>query len=249
MIRNFTGIEQLSKAAAAYIIHTVASAVELKGFAAIVLSGGSTPRLTYETLSKPETAGKQLWQKCHIFWGDERWVPANHPESNFAMADRAMLAKIRIPARNIHRIKTEYHSPEKAAIEYEKHLKNFFRAPKPAQKTRSAPERTMPLFDLVLLGMGSDGHTASLFPGTPLLPDKKKWVAAVPAGIGNPPAARITLTPALLNQAKNSLFLIGGSEKRKILAEILSHPEKTKKKYPAAWIKPAGKLIWLVAEK
>jgi 6-phosphogluconolactonase/glucosamine-6-phosphate isomerase/deaminase len=132
---------------------------------------------------------------------------------------------------------------------YEKHLRDFFYANPLAEMRNIAEDMTVPSFDLALLGMGTDGHTASLFPGSLLLEEKKKWVAAVPDGTGSPPVARITLTLPVLNQAKNILFLISGSKKKEILDTILARPAEAEELYPAARIRPAGNLEWLVAEK
>jgi len=130
---------------------------------------------------------------------------------------------------------------------YEKHLRDFF-FPRPmAGMEGSATGLVLPSFDLVLLGMGSDGHTASLFPGTDQLEEHKKWVASVRKGTGTPPVPRITLTLPVFNGAKNILFLISGNEKRKILDSIITRPAEAAERYPAARIKPAGKLIWLTA--
>ena len=187
------------------------------------------------------------WQKCHFFWGDERWLPATHPDSNFCMADKALLAKVPVPEQNIHRIETGSKNPEAGAGIYENHLRDFF-AQLPREETqRVAADLILPRFDLILLGMGLDGHTASLFPGSDVLEEKRKWVAAVPEGAGTPPVARITLTLPVLNGAKNILFVISGSRKREILETILTRPEEAEKLYPAARIRPAGDLVWLAA--
>jgi 6-phosphogluconolactonase len=248
MVREFANIQQASSAAAQYILELARSAVIDKGICTIVLAGGSTPQLTYKILSEPANAEQMPWQQCHFFWGDERWVAAAHPASNFAMADKALLSKVPIPLQNIHQIMTGYKSPEIAAEMYEKHLRDFFHAHSLAALKSSADDLPLPKFDLVLLGMGPDGHTASLFPGTKLLEEKRKWVAAVPHGAGTIQVPRITLTLPVLNQADNILFLISGREKREVLNTILRWPEESGKHYPAARISPAGNLVWLVAE-
>lgn len=248
MIREFTNIEQASSAAVQYILDTARSAVMAQDIFTVVLAGGSTPRLTYEILSEPANTAQMPWRQTHFFWGDERWVAATDPDSNYAMADKALLSRVAIPPQNIHRITTGLTSPEIAAEMYEKHLRDFFQPKALAEMNNATLDLSQPIFDLVLLGMGSDGHTASLFPGTKLLDEKVKWVAAVPEGSGVPPVPRITLTLPVLNRAKNILFLIAGSKKKEILNTILTQPTEAKKLYPAARIKPAGSLIWLVAE-
>jgi 6-phosphogluconolactonase len=249
MVRKFKGIKQLSTAAVGHIIDIARKTVRNKGFCTIVMAGGSTPRLTYELLSTPVNAEKMPWRQSHFFWGDERWVSLTHPDSNYAMAHTALLAKVSIPARNIHQIRTDDTNPEEGAARYENHLRDFFHTKPPAEMKSLAENLSVPRFDVVLLGMGADGHTASLFPESNLLAEKKKWVAAVPAGVGSPPVARITLTLPVLNGAKNIFFLIAGRMKLAILDTILTRPAEAQKLYPAARIKPAGNLVWLTSEQ
>lgn len=247
MVREFANIHQASRAAVKYILECAAHAVMAKGFCTIVLAGGSTPRLTYEILSEPANASQMPWRQSHFFWGDERWVAAAHPESNFAMAHKFLLSKVHVPQQNIHRITTGHASPEIGAEVYEKHLHDFFSSMPMVETKDPAKDPPLPNFDLVLLGMGRDGHTASLFPGSDLLLENKKWVASVPARAGTPPLPRITLTLPVLNQAKNILFLISGTRKREVLNTILTRPAEAERLYPAARIKPEGNLIWLAA--
>jgi 6-phosphogluconolactonase len=247
MVREFTNIQQASSAAVKHIITIAGSAVRDKGFCTIVLAGGSTPRQTYELLSADANAEQMPWQQSHFFWGDERWLPANHPESNYCMAHEALLSRVHVPPNNIHQITTSHRTPETAAELYENHLRVFFHLMNPAVQKNDAENMTVPDFDLVLLGMGTDGHTASLFPGSSVLEERTKWVAAVPAGTGSPPVARITLTLPLLNRAKNVIFLIAGRRKRALLDTILARPAEAKALYPAARIKPEGALLWLAA--
>ena len=249
MIREFANIQEASSAAVEHIMDLARTAVMDKGFCSIVLAGGSTPQKTYELLSANAHAEQMPWQQSHFFWGDERWVTSTHPDSNFSMADKALLSKIPVPPGNIHQITTTHKNPEAAALIYEKNLRDFFQMMGPAEMKNITGDTTIPSFDLVLLGMGKDGHIASLFPGSDLLEEKKKWVAAVPEGAGSPPVARITLTLPVLNRAKNIIFLIAGSRKKAILDTILTRPEEAEKLYPAARIKPAGNLVWLAAEK
>ena len=248
MVLKFANIRQASSAAVNYIINLAQKAVLDKGFCTIVMSGGSTPQLMYTLLGEPANAEQMPWQQSHFFWGDERWVASTHPDSNYAMAHKTLLSKIHIPPQNIHQIATGNSNPEVGAEMYEKHLRDFFYANPLAEMKNVAGDITLPSFDLVLLGMGTDGHTASLFPGSLLLEEKKKWVAAVPEGTGSPPVARITLTLPVLNGAKNILFLISGSKKKEILDTILTRPGEAEKLYPAARIRPTGNLVWLVTE-
>ena len=249
LVQQFENLENLSIAAVDQILSIASSAVLEKGFCTIVLAGGRTPQLTYKLLGKPPKADQMPWKQSHFFWGDERWVSSTHPDNNFSMAHKTLLSKVHIPPENIHPIPTGHQDPGAGAEIYEKHLRDFFHL-KPLKETiRISENITFPSFDLVLLGMGTDGHTASLFPGSNFLQEKKKWVAAVKGETGSPPVPRITLTLPVLNQAKNILFLLSGSKKREILNTFLDEPEKAEVVYPAAHVKPRENLIWLVAEK
>ena len=249
MIQQFQNIEKASSAAVDYIIKIARKAVSEKGFCTMALAGGRTPKLAYKLMGSIPKSRKMPWQQIHFFWGDERWLPANNPDNNFFMANDALFARVPIPPQNIHRIDTGLTNPEKGAEMYEKHLRDFFQGRYPETVKSVGGDMIVPRFDLILLGMGTDGHTASLFPGSNLLREKKKWVAAVPHGVGSPAAAaRVTLTLAVLNQAANILFLIAGSRKREILNTILTRPAEAVKIYPAARIKTAGNIVWMVAE-
>ena len=176
--------------------------IRKQGYFSVVLSGGHTPKPLYEHLSRVD---KIQWDKVHIFWGDERLVPPDHPDSNYGMAYASLLSKISIPDENIFRIKGEL-SPEDAANDYQKTLNKYF----------DAHEKK---FDLLLLGMGPEGHTASLFPGTDALLESTRWV--VPNFVPKLNAWRITLTfPAILS-ARKIIVLITGSEKAEILKTVL----------------------------
>jgi 6-phosphogluconolactonase len=248
LFKQFKNVEQASLAVVDQIVNIAKSAVFKKGFCTIVLAGGRTPQQTYELLSKPSWADQMSWQQSHFFWGDERWLASKHPDSNFSMAHNALFSKVHIPPQNIHQIPTGHQAPEIGAKMYEKHLRDFFHTKPLTETIKISENTTFPSFDLVLLGMGADGHTASLFPGSNFLEEKKKWVAAVKEGLGSPPVPRITLTLPVLNQAKNIIFLLSGNKKREILDTILNEPEKALA-YPAAHVKPRGNLIWVVAEK
>jgi len=195
----------------------------------VALAGGSTPRLMYAKLSQAHLR----WDRVHFFWGDERCVPSDHDDSNFHMAYQALLKSISIPSENIHRIHGELPA-EQAAKNYEEDLRIFF-------------GRSRPRFNLILLGLGTDGHTASLFPGTLELGEKSNWVAPVihrvpPA----PPVDRVTLTLPVLNAAANILFLVSGGEKAICLAQVLQGPFR-QNMLPAQAVKPVkGNTIWLV---
>ena len=166
------------------------------------------------------------------------------------MVNTALLTKVHIPPQNIHQIPTGHPDPETGAAMYEKHLRDFFHSQPLTETVRVSENTTFPCFDLILLGMGTDGHTASLFPGTAVLAEKEKWVAAVKGDTGSPPVPRITLTLPVLNGAQNVLFLIAGKQKRTILDSFINSKVKaTGTEYPAAHVHPKGKLIWIIAEE
>jgi 6-phosphogluconolactonase len=199
----------------------------------VALSGGSTPKALYALLASPEYREQIDWPQVHLFWGDERCVPADHAESNFRMTREALLSKINLPERNIHRMAGEK-DPAAAAIEYENQLGAFFASTKNA----------IPRFDLVLLGLGEDGHTASLFPGTAALGQAERLVAT--AYVEKLHAHRLTLTLPVLNAAAQVTFLIAGQSKAAIVNEILGS-DRSAENYPAAQVKPIdGRLTWLI---
>ena len=196
------------------------------GVFAVCLSGGSTPHGLYEHLAELPYRDRFPWPRAHWFWGDERFVPHNDALSNYRMVREALLSRVPIPAINIHPIPTEGVSPDAAASTYGRELKTFYGA------ERLDPAR--PLFDVNLLGLGPDGHTASLFPGNAVLAERAKWVAAI---VGAKPEARITLTyPAL------AAFLVTGKEKRTTFARLRYGDESL----PAARLHPISGVTWFL---
>jgi 6-phosphogluconolactonase len=239
LIKIFPDLDSLSKAAAAGIKRISKSAIQDNGRFALALSGGRTPNVLYSLLAD-EYQGQIDWDVTHIFWGDERFVAKDHPESNFKMADEAMISRLSIPRKNIHPISTEHTSPEAAARAYERELCGFFNI---ADRERSGYKT----FDLVLLGVGEDGHTASLFPGDHSSEESNRLVEAVKAPPPYKTRQRITLTLLALNSAKDVYFLVSGSKKRDVLKSILSEPSV--EVYPAAMVRPRGKVIWFLDEE
>lgn len=200
---------------------------------AICLSGGSTPKLLYEALAQKNIATRMPWEKIHWFWGDERFVPKDDPLSNYRMVYEAMLKKCPVPAQNIHAVKTDVGDPKSAAALYEKELQAFY------GQDKLDPER--PLFDLTLLGLGPDGHTASLFPGTEVLNERIKWAASV---VGAKPEPRITLTYPALDSSQAVAFLVTGREKREIARQVLTGSANL----PAVKVQPLGTTFWFFDE-
>ncbi len=194
---------------------------------AVSLSGGSTPRRLYERLSEAPLP----WDRVHWFWGDERFVAPDHPDSNYRMAREALLSRAPIPAANIHAIPVEGIPAEEAACAYEATLKRFYGA------ETLLPQR--PLFDVVLLGIGEDGHTASLFPGHAALEEERRWVVAVR---GAKAQARITLTYPALQSSRETAFLVTGGAK----IQALRRARAGARGVPAGRLRPAGNLHWFV---
>lgn len=232
-LKVYENLNELSRAAAAEFVRLAANAVQGKGVFTVALSGGSTPRALYELLGG-ELSSKLPCNRMHFFWGDERFVPADHEESNYRAANEAMLSKLNVPAANIHRIPTEMPDAHQAAERYEQELRAFFRL----------GTGELPRFDLMLLGLGGDGHTASLFPGTSAPMEKEKLVVDV--WVEKLHANRITMTPPVFNHAVNVIFLVSGADKAATLQSVREdayEPERL----PAQVIRPVyGRLVWML---
>jgi 6-phosphogluconolactonase len=202
----------------------------------VALSGGSTPKALYRLLAAPPYVGQVPWERVHLFWGDERHVPPDDPESNYRMVREALLFKITIPAENVHRVRAEAPDAADVARDYADNIRGFFQL-QPNQ---------WPRFDLVLLGLGPDGHTASLFPGTDALHDTTDLVAAPFVPKFN--AHRITLTAPVLNNAATVAFLVAGAEKASVLRAVVEGP-RDPDSLPAQLIAPiGGTLLWMLDE-
>jgi 6-phosphogluconolactonase len=223
--------DALSKQVADWLLG-IASATS--GTVAICLSGGTTPQRLYGRLAEAPYRDRFPWSRTHFFWGDERFVPHDDSLSNYSMANKALLSRAPIPAANIHPIPTEGLTPEDAARRYERDLKSFYEA------TRGETMRR--LFDVMLLGLGEDGHLASLFPGSDALQERERWVVAV---TGGKPKARITLTYPALENSANSVFLVAGEEKNMMLDRFRRHDEAL----PAVHFNPLGELRVIADER
>jgi len=197
---------------------------------AICLSGGSTPRRLYQHLARPPFVSRLPWSRIHWFWGDERFVPHDDPASNYRMAYDALFSCVPISKERLHPIPTEGLSPQQAAAGYQALLQRFY-GDKQLDRDRA-------IFDLTLLGVGEDGHTASLFPGSLALLEERDWVLAV---VSKASEARITLTYPALNSSRNLAFLVTGASKKNILAEIRAGSAA-----PAARVRPIGGPDWFV---
>lgn len=217
----------MSRAAAGWVADCARQVLSGGGWFSIALSGGNTPRRLYEILSG-ECGEAVPWQRVKFFWSDERYVPQGDEHSNYRTAEEALLKHLGVPVANVHPLPTHRKNPEDAADEYETFLK-------------SQTQSKWPRLDVVLLGMGSDGHTASLFPGSPALDEKKRWVVATEAPVE--PRQRLTLTLPVINAAANTCFLASGDEKAEAMeAAFVKHA--TKALCPAAAVRPTnGRLM------
>jgi 6-phosphogluconolactonase len=223
MIQIFSDAEDLAWGAAEYFVARRPETV--------ALSGGSTPKILYQLLADPQEPFREQipWSKIHFFWSDERHVPPAHPDSNYRMAHEAMLSRVPVPDGNIHRIHGENPNAAETAHEYEATLKQV-------------TGQSLPRLDLILLGLGPDGHTASIFPGSEVLHETSRLVAAPWVEKFN--THRITMTLPLLNNGASVVFLVSGAEKAGIVKEVLHGP----KQYPAQYVQPAnGELVWMLA--
>lgn len=233
-IRIYEDLSELTQAAADRFVEAAHGGIEAKGFFTISLAGGSTPRSLYTRLSSSDYRARVDWTRVHFFWGDERIVPSTHPDSNYRMANETLLKNIPISEDHLHRIPTELTPASQAAETYSNELKNFF----------GLKEQQWPRFDLILLGMGPDGHTASLFPGSTTLFEKDRLVDS--PYVEKFHSYRITLTPPTLNQAAGVLFFVAGGEKAQAVREVLEG-NYDPARYPSQIIQPVdGALTWML---
>lgn len=209
-------------------------ASEKDGDFTLCLSGGSTPKRLYERLAQTPYRQEFPWKRTHVWFGDERFVPPDDKDSNYRMASLALLSHVPIPRDHIHRMDTEFPDPEATAIAYDKDLRSFYGS--------SSLDPARPLFDVNFLGLGPDGHTASLIPGEPVLDERHKWVEAVAHGRPEP---RITLTYPVLESSRVLAFLVTGTEKSGILRDVRSGHSTV----PAARLRTSGEVIWFVDQE
>ena len=247
-LRTYPNPNALARAAAELFVTLASEAIASRGRFAVALSGGSTPKAMHTNLSSPEFVSRVDWARVHIFWGDERCVPPDHEHSSYRMAKETLLDRAPIPPGNVHRIRGEA-DPEQAAREYEDELRAFFGQPRGGRPQGGQPQGAAPTFDLIFLGMGDDGHTASIFPGTTAIHEQARWVMAQEHNFPPPPlVSRITFTPPILNAAANVVVLVTGAGKAGRLKQVL-YGSYQPDILPAQIVKPAhGKLVWMVDE-
>jgi len=246
-VRSFADLESLSEAAAAEIVAIAQASVAARGRFTIALAGGSTPRRTYELLAERYRDAID-WRHTEIVFGDERYVPPADERSNYRMARDAMLAYVPVADERVHIVPTDAASADRAADEYEQTLRRVLSQHSTESDPVAPVAEATPTVDLALLGMGADGHTASLFPDSPVLGERTRWVCAVgPPTAVQPAVPRVTTTLPFLDGARAVIFLVAGADKRRALGEILSgaHPRR---RYPAALVAPRGRVLWMVQQ-
>jgi 6-phosphogluconolactonase len=232
-VKIFGDADALARAAAGRFVESAAAAVKTSRRFSVALAGGNTPRNVYELIAGDDFSSRVDWARTYVFFGDERCVPPDHPESNYRMADETLLGRVPLPRENVHRIEGAG-DPVENARTYEDELRSFF------------DDADWPELDLVLLGLGDDGHTASLFPHTPALDAGGAWVAA--NRVEKLGAFRITLTAPAINHARRVLFLVSGRSKAARLADVIKGRFEPGR-LPAQLIRPvAGELEWFVDE-
>jgi 6-phosphogluconolactonase len=232
----YADAHEIAVAAAELCCRLSAGAVRAHGFFSVALSGGSTPRALFALLAEPPYRERIDWSAWQVFWSDERAVPPEDPESNFGMARSALLSRVPLPEANVHRMAAERAPLEGAAAGYEDEIRAAL----------GAPPRTPPVFDLVMLGMGDDGHTASLFPESSALDEPGHLVAAT--YVARHSAHRLTFTPLLINNASNVLMLIAGAAKAGALAAVLEGPFQPQR-YPAQLVRPEPGVVYRLVDR
>ena len=235
----FKNSDHLAMHAADLITQAAQGAIRVRGRAMLALAGGSTPEKTYRLLARPDRRSRIDWADTYLFFGDERFVRPDDPSSNFAMVQRTLLAPVPVPAGHAFPVPTQIGTAAAAAAEYAATLTRVFGI---------GDSHDPPRFDLILLGLGEDGHTASLFPGAASLGVTDRWLVASPPGTLPPPVERITLSFPVLNAAREILFLVSGLNKAEALHDVLEG-RPSREKRPAVCVRPLdGTLTWLVDE-
>lgn len=235
-VKPFPDLLQASTALADLTIDIAKESVKQRGAFMFAISGGNTPQLFFGILAEADYLKRMPWKKTQVFWVDERFVPDRHPDNNFNNAFNLLFHVLPISNSNLNIIFTDIYKPDETALKYELSARRIFRI--------NEDEEKFPEFDLILLGMGHDGHTASLFPDSDALNEKKRWYVAVPAPAIPPAVERITMTLPVINNARNVAFLVSAEGKKEALdAALKGNPNA---KYPASLVKPKGNLFWFI---
>jgi 6-phosphogluconolactonase len=239
-VLRFDRLEDANRALAERLAEVAGEAVRTRGRFALALAGGSTPQGLYECLAA--NYQKRIpWDRTHLFWGDERWVPTTDQASNYRMAHDTLISRIPVPAVNVHPMPVDIGPPAEVALAYEKILRKFFES-----SDRDTPEKT---FDVFLLGVGADGHTASLFPEDPVLEERTRWVRSVTAPAAMTPRKRITLTLPPIIVSRYAFVLAAGPEKAGVVDLLLRNPDEARRRFPAARVRTRAGSTWFVAAK
>lgn len=238
LIYTFSDIKAASLKAAGIVLEKSLVSVRDKGFFTLVLAGGNTPKLLYQLLASAPFVDKIPWPQTHVFWGDERMAPRDHPDNNATMAFLNLLQAVPVPTSNIFPIPTGEKKAGQAARLYEKTIIDFF-------ELQSIPTNAIH-FDLMLLGMGADGHTASLFPGSATLKEKRHLTAAVDGSVMASGLDRVTMTLPLINRSSTILFLVDGARKAHLADSVLGSTQTTKQ-LPVSLVHAAEEMIWCVS--
>jgi 6-phosphogluconolactonase len=226
-------LDALSVASAHFFVTECNRCIQENGKFVVALSGGNTPKKFYELLASPAFTRNIPWRRVFLFWSDERFVPYSDAESNYRMVKESLLQGIDIPAKNIFPVPVSG-PPEKAALQYETRIRNFFKA-------------SSSIFDFLLLGVGGEGHTASLFPGSELLKERRRWVKEV--WVPQKQTHRITFTLPIINKARQILFLVSGKEKAAVVSKVLAK-KVNRNLLPVQMVKPAkGNTMWMLDEE
>lgn len=237
-IRILKDLEEVGREASEFVSWVVKQAVNARGSCRVALSGGSTPKALFTALTNPASARTVRWSQIEFYFGDERCVPPEHTESNFGLANQALFKPLNIAPSQIVRIEGERTRPEEAARQYEGQIRQRF----------GVGSTAVPRFDLILLGLGDDGHTASLFPNTPALREETRLVVPnqAPRGVRD----RVTFTAPLINQADTILFMVSGSSKAEAVRSVLEEQDQPADRFPARLIRPAsGRVVWFLDQE
>lgn len=232
VVTVYPDYERVSRAGVEGFVHFATQTLETRDEVTVAVSGGRTPTLLYEILAN-EYADRLPWERVHLYWCDERYVSQRDKQSNFRKVHETLLDRVRIPLGNIHPMPTHRARPDEAAGDYERYMRTMFAG-------------RWPRLDVVLLGMGADGHTASLFPQSPALDEKKRWVVATETSAE--PPIRLTMTLPVLNAAHDVCVVVSGEEKADAVKSVLTEPPDPHR-FPASGVRPAdGQLLWWVDE-
>lgn len=241
-ICRFDALAECHEAIGHFLQNFIKVTIDRQGYFTLALPGGQTPAALFQALCRPPFLSSICWSKIFFFWGDERFLPLDHPNCNFSMAQRNLLANLPIASDHLFRMPTSILPYASAARQYQQTMAQVFGT----LTSRKEPyaEGEYPSFDLILLGMGHDGHTASLFPGHPAL-TSTDWVAAVETDHASPPVPRLTLTLPIINNADTTLFLLTGAPKIKLAESFLACPPQAH--LPASLVRPRKRLLWYLA--